>query len=136
MLGSVVSTSNFPIISGFCCVLKNIQQEYHDNVLLTKLGLIHWNINEAYMIFSYIHWIVIQEEIMYKDFFMEKSFWYRIGILINHKCRCCPVSIFIWCRACHYLSLLCHNYANSISNICLDGCLKSCEVSWNAFWYW
>ena len=45
-----------------------------------------------------------------------------------------PSFCFPLCHACHYLCLLWHNYGKIMSQICLDGCLKSCEIQENAFW--
>ena len=39
-----------------------------------------------------------------------------------------PLSYFHLYHACHYVSLLCHNYDKIMSEICCYGCLKICEI--------
>ena len=39
------------------------------------------------------------------------------------------------CHACHYFSLLWHKYDKIVSKICLNGCLKICQIPRNVFWY-
>ena len=68
---------------------ENILQEFHNNIILTECTHIHWTINEAYMIFSYMHWIVIQKEMIYLDFFHGEellgtgsTFWFILNVCV------------------------------------------------------